>query len=127
MTFALAGVFFQISCSNSNESKYVSNTLQKFIYIKKDFPTTGDQSIWIANFDGTNQTQIPISLPNNISLYTIYSSGEHSTVKLSNDEQTILFTAQNNLNSEVYIYSCNVDGTNLQQLMSFNSNTGIFL
>jgi len=124
MAFALAGVFFQISCSNTDESASPSG--EKFVYVKKDFATTGAQSIWIANIDGTDNIEIPIVLPANHSFYSIYSSGEHSSVKLSQDQQSILFTVQNT-SQQTFIYSCNVDGTNLQQVAAFAANTGVFL
>ncbi len=124
MAFAFAGIFFQISCSNSDESARTSDT-EKFVFVKKDFPVTGGQSIWIANIDGSDKTQIPITLPPNVTFYSIYSSGEHSSAKLVNDGQTVLFTAQSG--SVPYIYSCNVDGTDLQQLAEFDANTGVFL
>jgi len=129
LAFALAGIFFQISCSNSDDSALVKNTdltTEKFVFVNKDFPDTNDQSIWIANFDGSELTQIPIALPSGLKLYTIYSSGEHSTVKLSKDQLTILFTVQNATNN-TFIYSCNIDGSNLQEVAAFDQNVGVFL
>jgi len=131
MAFALAGIFFQISCSNSDDSAVVNNeqsltSSEKFVFVKKDFPTTNDQSIWIANFDGSDLTQIPVALPSGLKLYTIYSSGEHSTVKLSKDDLTVLFTVQNG-SGKTFIYSCNIDGSNLQEVAEFDQNIGVFL
>ncbi len=126
ISFALAGVLFQISCSNSDETT-LAEPEDKFVFVKKDFITGGIQSIWIANYDGTSQTQIPISLPTGYSLYSVYSSGEHSTAKLMRDGNLVVFTVEKNATHETYIYSCNIDGSNLQQIAAFDANMGIFL
>ncbi len=126
--FAIAGILFQISCSNSDgtESEDII-TGEKFVFVKKDFALTGEQSIWISNFDGTDQSKIPISLPSNLRFYTIYSSGEHTTAKLSKDNSTILFTVQKVGTSETYVYSCGVDGSNLQEVIAAGELSGLFL
>ena len=124
--FAIAGILFQISCSNSDDTNAVINP-EKIIYVKKDFPTSGQQSIWTVNIDGSNPTQIPITLPTNLKFYITYGSGEHSTARLSQDGQTVLFTLQNTGTGETYIYSCNIDGTNLQEVVAFDTGVGVFL
>jgi hypothetical protein len=125
--FTLGGIFFQLSCSNSNDSAPMNNNFEKFVYVKKNFPNIGEQSIWISNIDGSNQAEIPIILPSDLSLYSMYTSAEHSSVKLSQDGQILLFTVQKNTTNETYIYSCNIDGTNLQELSAFEGNVGVFL
>ena len=128
MAFALAGIFFQISCSNSNDSTDLTTTVnEKIVYVKKDFPNTGEQSIWTVNLDGTNQTQIPITLPSNVKFYSVYGTAEHSTARLSQDGQVVLFTIQKTGAGGTSIYSCNIDGTNLQEGVALGSGVGVFL
>ena len=131
LAFALAGVFFQISCSNADEETLSNNanntTTEKFVFVKKDFADTQEQSIWICDLDGSNLSQIPITLPANIIFYKIYGSGDHSTAKLSPDGQTVLFTVQKLVTAETYIYSCNIDGTNLQEIVALDASHGVFL
>jgi len=124
LIFAVAGIFFQISCSNSDDA--ASPSTEQFVFVKKDFPTTGEQSIWISNVDGTGQTQIPITLPSGFAFYSIYGSGEHSTARLT-QAGLVLFTAQKSATNESYIYSCETDGSNVQQVAAFDPNTGVFL
>lgn len=124
--FATAGILFQLSCSNS-DSQASNNIGEKFVYVKKEFPLPSEQqSIWICNIDGSENTQIPITLPPGMKFYSIYFSGEHSSVKLSQDEQKIIFTLQSN-SGVPSIFSCNIDGSNLQEVLSFNQGEGIFL
>lgn len=128
LAFVFAGILFQISCSNSDDATIQNNSItEKFVFVKKDFPGTGEQSIWISDLDGSNQAQIPISLPSDLTFYNIYSSGEHTTTKLSQDGSKVLFTVQKIASRETYIYSCDIDGSNLQELVSSGSDTGIFL
>ena len=126
--FALAGILFQISCSNSDSEapQNTPNTTEKFVFVKKQFGSSDQQSIWISNLDGTGLSQIPITLPSGLFFYSIYGSFEHSTAKLSQDEQRVIFTLQNSANA-TFIYSCNIDGTDLQEVAAFASNDGIFL
>jgi hypothetical protein len=61
--FALAGIIFQISCSNSDNSLTSTNTnLEKLVFARKPVGSTValPWQIWTCNYDGTNMTQIPI-------------------------------------------------------------------
>ena len=107
--FAIAGILFQISCSNSDSQRMVSTSLQnKVIYTSTG--STG-QSIWTCNYDGTNQTQIPISLPSNLHFSTTQGNAD---AKLSPDGQKIFFIAWSTLTNETGIYSCDITGANIQ-------------
>lgn len=109
--FAMAGVLFQISCSNSDlEAKaQLSTTTGKLIYYKS---TGGLQNgIWTCNYDGSDETQVPITLPANV-----FFSGD--TVKISPDGQKIFFFAGSSVSNVTWVYSCDLNGNNLQTILS---------
>ena len=117
IVFALAGILFQISCSNS-DNKSVSNTVtatqNKLIYTK--YSSGNPTQVWMSNYDGTGQTQIPITLPTNVELSKTNSNG--SSIKISPDGLKIFFIAYNSLAGLYSIYSCDVNGSNLQQIVA---------
>ncbi len=76
--------------------------------------TTASGEIWIANYDGSNYHKVNIVLPAGIE---IQQDG-----RMSPDGQKIFFGASSTAGVINYIYSCNVDGTNVQQLLTANSN-----
>jgi hypothetical protein len=109
--FALAGILFQISCSNSDNQTLSTNStpIGKIVFAKR--PANSDWQIWTCNYDGTNLTQIPITLPSNV---VFNYSQQQTNVQLSPDGQKVFFvTIDNNTNAYV-IYSCSIDGSNLQ-------------
>lgn len=104
--FVLAGILFQISCSNSDDSSRnnSSTPVGKIVY------ETGTK-IMKANYDGTNATEIPINLPANI----IYNFGKmSSSLSVSPDGNTIFFTCSNTTYPYVTteLYSCDINGGN---------------
>ena len=114
--FALAGILFQISCSNSDKvTQNVNSTpIGKIVY------QTGDK-IWIANYDGTNATQIPIVLPTNI---LFFFNTPASSLSVSHDGNTVFFTCLNmtNTNATKDLYSCNISGGNATLVISSGGN-----
>jgi hypothetical protein len=110
--FALAGILFQISCSNSDDKAATTLLQNKLIYTV--FNTSG-QSIWMCDYDGTNQTQVPITLPSNISFN---GNNGNAEAKLSPDGQKIFFRVTNTTTGGNEIYSCDVSGANVQQVFS---------
>ena len=121
LVFALAGVFFQISCSNDDASfqnAVVTPTSGKLIYTKQ---SSGNQpAIWTSNYDGTNQTQVTLSLPANVELSTINNNA--ASVKISPDGQKIFFVAYNTSTNLSSVYSCDLDGNNLVQVIAPTSS-----
>lgn len=111
--FALAGILFQISCSNSENStpQNTNNQLNKIIYSKQ---VGSEIQIWTCNYDGTNQTQIPIALPANL---IVNNNNSQATPRLSPDGQTVFFVALNTSTSLWSVYSCNISGNNLQEIV----------
>jgi len=108
--FAIAGVMFQIACSNADDSSSPNAQVNKIIYTKWD---TSGQSIWTCNYDGSNQTQIPISLPPNTQFNT--SNGDANPT-LSPDGMKVFFVLNNGSGGNS-IYSCDIDGSNVQEIV----------
>ena len=124
--FALAGILFQISCSNSENTKSTMNTtnIGKIVFGRRPVSSTVFTSwqIWTCNYDGSNLNQIPITLPSNV-IFNI-SNGQ-TNVKLSPDGQKVFFvTVTNPSGGSAYasIYSCNIDGTNLNEVAVVNDD-----
>ena len=116
--FAFAGILFQISCSNSDDPNQITNTTQidKIIYSKN---IGGIIELWTCNYDGTNQTQIPITLPTNVS---INNNIQGATVKLSPDGQKVFFVTVNDNTNSYSIFSCDITGSNVQEIVTNASN-----
>lgn len=116
--FAIGGILFQIGCSNSNESLLPPTTsLNKIVYMKY---TNSGSSIWTCNYDGTNNQEVPITFPANLHLSTLNGNAE---VRLSPDGQKVFFSVNDNTDQYISnsIYSCNIDGMNLQEVVSSTS------
>jgi Tol biopolymer transport system component len=113
--FALAGIVFQLSCSNSDN---VSNALtppNKILYTQYD--STYGFAIWYCDLDGTNPTRIPIVLPTDV---TYLNANSNAYVRFSPDGEKVLFVG-NYSNGTSYtnkIFSCNLDGSDLQTVIS---------
>jgi Tol biopolymer transport system component len=121
--FALAGILFQISCSADSN---VTNAapLGKIVYTKR---VNGQLQIWTCSYDGSNQAQIPITLPTNVSynffLASTTSSGfaDCTYVKLSPDGQKVFFATVTDpfqANYHFSIYSCDLSGNNLTEILT---------
>ena len=121
--FALAGILFQISCSNSERTNSTQNTSQtgKLIYMKQMSGTP--IQLWVSDNDGTNQTQIPVILPANVEYSSINSN--RSSVKLSPDGLKVYFIGFNSSTNISSIYSCDISGNNLQEIV--NGGSGYIL
>jgi len=107
--FAIAGIMFQISCSNSDDSPSATPaSTGKLLYFKT---TSGNiNGVFTANYDGTGETEIPIVLPNGGVL-------DGTTLKFSADGQRIFFKGGISGTNTENVYSCNLDGTDLQSML----------
>ena len=123
--FALAGILFQISCSSDS---ITPSSVGKIVYTKR---IGLDTQIWLCDYDGTNQTQIPLNLPSNVLLNYVYNEnstfgGDETSVKLSPDGQKVFFETVTNPNGNRFfsIYSCDISGSNLTEIVTegFNQN-----
>ncbi|MES2411250.1 MAG: hypothetical protein V4535_07370 [Bacteroidota bacterium] len=108
IAFAGAGILFQISCSAEDSTTLLTD---KLIYTV--FNPSG-QSIWTSDYDGTNQTQVPITLPANIEFN---ATNGNADAKLSPDGQKIFFIVWNTTSGGNEIYSCDISGANVQQVV----------
>jgi hypothetical protein len=74
-------------------------------------------TVWLANYDGTNPQQLNITLPTGLAI-------DVDNLKISPDHQTIFFSAYTpSANSGgFYIYACNIDGSNPHQILSGGTN-----
>lgn len=115
IAFSFSIILFQISCKKSADAATPTTSAgatqqNKIIYQVLD---SQGSEIWTANYDGTNQQKLNISLPANFVIV------QDSGVKLSPDGKTIFFTAFNpNGNTTGGIYSCNIDGSNAKEIIS---------
>ena len=111
--FAVAGVLFQISCSNSDDSNLINST-DKLVFTQLN---QDGQSIWTCDGDGSNLSQIPISLPAGMQLNM---TNGNATPKLSADNTKVYFVVNDLTGTfiEGKIYSCNIDGSNLQMIVN---------
>jgi len=120
--FALAGILFQLSCSaDSNATN--ATPLGKIVFTKK---VAGVVQLWTCNYDGTAQTQIPVTLPANVYFNNWVSNntsvgGDECNVKLSPDGQTVFFATVTNpttANKFYSVYSCDLSGNNLTEIIT---------
>ncbi len=137
LLFSLSLLIFQISCKKeaiAEESNYLlppattstlggiivgnglnidtggtlslksSPTVQhdKLVYIKRNV-----KEIWTANYDGTNQQKLNIGLP---------PETRPLQLSVSPDGQTLIFIV-NTATDLTAIYSCNIDGTELKEII----------
>lgn len=123
-SFAIGGILFQISCSNddaTNNSQ--NNNINNLTQINKLVFTKGaafSQTIWICDYDGSNLSQIPITLPVDVQFN---GTNGNAYPTLSPDGQTLFFVTYNISSGESEIYSCNVDGSNVQPVYNAGNIT----
>ncbi len=104
--------------ANGKISTLNSAVQQQNKILFEEFGTTdGATTIWTANSDGSNQQQINIVLPNGL--------GIGDNIALSQDHKTLVFdTYTIGADLPQFIYTCNVDGSNLKKIISSTSSTG---
>ena len=118
--FIVSGIIFQISCSNSDDSAKAPVDIAtpaltgKLIFLKADSSGSG---FYTCNYDGSNQTQIPFTFPSNLSVTTTTLCPH-----LSPDGQKIFFVATDTTDNAQKVYSCNIDGTNFQEIVTNGPN-----
>jgi hypothetical protein len=75
----------------------------------------------VANIDGSNIRQIPITLPSSLYVGSVY--GTTSSGYLTPGGQTIVFNVHDQPNKVFAIYSCSIDGSNLKKVIDLDSQT----
>ncbi len=74
--------------------------------------TSGNDEIWKANIDGSNQRILNINLPSGYTLNVNHDGGQ---IRITSDKQKIIFKGENS--STISLFSCAVDGTNVIRLI----------
>ena len=110
LTFAVSLLIFNVSCKKEAKAQSSQPIIQqgKIFFIKS---VSNEEQIWTANYDGTNQQEINLTLPTGTSIDGISS--------ISPDRKTIFVAVADGSTDD--IYTCNVDGSNLKKILS---NTG---
>lgn len=146
--FSLSVILFQVSCqksANSQTNGYIlppattstlggvivgngltvnangtlstnSNSLQqinKIIYSITTSIVNYTGEIWTANYDGTGKSKVNIVLPSEL--------GIQGQARLSPNGQNIFFVAGHKTTNKFFIYSCNLDGSNVRLIIDGSS------
>lgn len=115
LCFSIAISIFQISCEKEAIAQSSSTTQQqgKIIFSKYLITNTiGSSEIWTANYDGSNQTKIPITIPAGMEI--------EGNIGLSPDGQTLFFAIWDGSKSS--LYKCKIDGSGLTKIVSNTSS-----
>ena len=111
--FAIVLTIVQTSCSKTSAQTLAPTQVSKILYTSQ---ASGNYKLWMANYDGTNATQINIGLPAGVTMQ--YGSSSFS-MYLSPDGQKIFFFANNTVSPGANsLYSCNINGTNVQAVVT---------
>lgn len=114
--FSASMIIFQMSCSKEADANN-NNTTQsnKIAYVKSN-STTGAVEFWTANLDGTSQTLVPVTIPSN-------RKNDNGEVTITPDGSKLVFQLRDISSGNIgYIYTCNIDGSNLTQIIGNGSN-----
>ena len=122
--FALAGILFQISCSNSENRTLSQNStpIGKLIYYKNLFSGAGNQ-IFTSNYNGSSETLVNVTLPSGVLIDL--NTPEDLQLRMSPDGQKIFFIGVNTTTNFKILYSCDITGANLNEVIALNG-TGNF-
>lgn len=123
--FAISIALLQTSCgknANASPDNNVGVTqMNKILYIKEITGTPGSEvtEIWISNYDGSGRTRVNVAIP------SVYS--RLSRAYLSPDGKKIFFESAASVNTVNAILSCNIDGTNVVEVIGPNDGERNFL
>ena len=108
LLFAFAITIFQISCRKDAMAQ--NNPENIVILYQKRVPTQYGIEWWVCSEDGSNQRKV--NFPANIIIRQL-------GVSLMPDKNSVVFSAsENSLAAVSNIYTMNIDGTNLQKIVS---------
>ena len=122
--FSISISILQTSCDKDADAAPETNngvTNLKILLISKS------DGLWTANYEGGEQTKINISMPEGFN--------RPSRAFISSDGEKIFFPASKGTSSpdtwESYIFSCNIDGSDIKQIMflgkqDFNQLIGVY-
>lgn len=114
-------LIFHCRCKKSDHVPSSVINQNKLIFSYYYNNTSDSKSeIWNINNDGTDMQKVNIDLPANVYIWSFPGP------KISPDKKAILFNGYDrniNFNGISNIYSCNIDGSNLQKIISGDANT----
>lgn len=116
--FSLSAILFELSCHKESIAIPSTAQLNKIVYITGG--QIGPSQLYIANYDGSSQTKINISIPGATNLGI-------SNPRLSPDGIRVFFYATLNTSSQATptgIYSTKIDGTDLKLVVNGASELG---
>ena len=124
--FALAGILFQISCSNADDQNLSpsSTPVGKLVYYKRVAGVPIENSIFTCNYDGTGEALVDITLPagNYISINL-----EDMNLRMSPDGQKVFFIGVNSATQYRTLYSCDASGANVTAVIELSEDGNITL
>ena len=110
--FAISLMLVQISCSKSDANPLSPQTqVNKIVY---QYYNSSQQGIYLANYDGTDQHRLNITLPTGYSFANIHEP------KLSPDASKVFFASYDAINNLNSIFSCDTSGANLIRIVDTN-------
>lgn len=126
--FSFSIILFQISCkkeANAVAQTNVATQQSKIIYLKEFYGSGNTHfdhgEIWSANYDGTSQQKISITLPTNVVIALV-------APKVSPDGKTLFFNAfltdgTDDVSTGWSLYACDIDGGNVHQVVAGSGNS----
>lgn len=124
-TSRLGGVIVGGGLSISSEGVLSTsgNSINKILYVvKKIYAGSPNYEMWLANYDGTNKSRVNITLPRNLLV------NDNMNPRLSPDGKKIFFLAYyyEPSSSKFDLWSCNIDGSNVNQVINGDGGSVIF-
>ncbi|MFD0792687.1 TolB family protein [Mucilaginibacter litoreus] len=117
---SLLSVTLFTGCSKSSDDGPEPPAATTTVFYRLSRENAAADELWQINDDGTNNHQINISLPNGWQL------DDEDMAEVSNDGKTIVFLASAENTSKYAMYKCNVDGSNVQPILT-NVDNGLAL
>jgi len=118
--FSLSIIAFQMSCSKSANAQTGGATgltqLGKILIVEQN--GSGLASFYTVNYDGSNKTLIPFSLPTGYEYPVSPATGQ-----LSPDGKTLFIDAYQTATKTGAIFSCSIDGSNLKATYNCPTNS----
>ena len=117
LSFSISLLIFDISCKKDAVGQSKSTTTNGMVvYLKENSSQTWE--IWSINYDGSGKAKINLVPPAGLSIYG-------DAVRISPDGKTLFLDLSDS--GGVYLYSSNIDGTNLKMLDSSSTNRALML
>lgn len=110
------------SCSKSSDADKVITdppTATTSILYRKNVGDTDVNELWSVNANGTNDHKISIALPSGWSLI------DEDMTEVSKDNKTMVVAAYNEVSTQYGIYKCNIDGSNVQPVLTTAANVDL--